>query len=220
MRLVATCVVGNLPWAHKSVASMREYASKVGADFHEVKWFPDKDKVYNGNLYYVLVSMLKRLREQDYYTEVLALDCDTLIMKDCPNLFEMSGDLLCAQDQPWPVKDARYLAWLGRNFPTSSECAIAADAKLPYFNSGVLLFRVEALRRMNLDGPYPDDYPPDQDYLNMRVGKAALNVTWLTNHFNQRHLGDRTWAVRYNHILHFIGPQKNDLIEFANFLHV
>jgi hypothetical protein len=199
---------------------MREYASKVGADFHEVKWFPDRDRLYNGSAYFVLVDFLKRIRQQDYYTEVLTLDCDTLIMKGCPNLFEMSGDLLCAQDQPWPVKDARYLAWLMRNFPASSECAVVENEKLPYFNSGVLLFRVDALRRMNLDGPYPNDYPPDQDYLNMRVGEAALDVTWLTNHFNQRHLSDRAWAVGHNHILHFIGPQKKDLMEFDRFLRV
>lgn len=217
MRLIATCVIGNLHWAHKSVESMREYASKSGADFLEVKWFHDRDNKYNGNVYYVLVDLLRRLRDQNYYTEILALDCDTLIMNDCPNMFDIPGDLVAAPDQPWPVKDARYKAWVARNFPTSTENDIELDV-LPYFNSGVLLFRLEALRRMNLEGPYPDDYPPDQDYLNMRAGEAGISINWLTNQFNQRNLSDRQWAIKYNHILHFIGPQKTRLIEFANFL--
>lgn len=214
MRLVATCIVGALPHAKYCVNSLREYASNVGADYAEMKWFPRLHTEYNGNIYWVVVDFLRRFSEQEYYTEILITDCDVLILPGCPNLFDLPGDLICAQDQPWPVKDQRYLAWVSRNFPNSSE--LSGSEGLPYFNSGVLLFRLDALRRMDLSGPYPDDYPPDQDYLNMRVGECGLDVNWVGNEFNQRNLSDPVGAIRNNHILHFIN-QKNKMERYHAF---
>ena len=46
MRLIVTFAMGGMPWVDASVASMRDYASKVGADFHEV---PDAAHVANIN---------------------------------------------------------------------------------------------------------------------------------------------------------------------------
>jgi len=217
MRLIVTFAIGGMPWASASIASMRDYASKVGADFHEVKWFPEESsKPYNGNPVWAFVDFLKRFREQDYYKEVLVLDCDVLILPSCPNLFETRGDLVCALDQAWTTKDDRYKKWIAEHYPDSTENASSIDD--PYFNAGVLLFRLDALCSLNLDPPYPDSYAYDQDFLNMRTAEAGIDITWIGEEYNQRNVGDRQWAIANNHILHFVGGGKEQLTEYADFL--
>jgi len=196
---------------------MRDYASKVGADFHEVKWFPEESsKPYNGNPVWAFVDFLKRFREQDYYKEVLVLDCDVLILPSCPNLFETRGDLVCALDQAWTTKDDRYKKCIFENYTATTENASSIDD--PYFNAGVLLFRLDALCSLNLDPPYPDSYAYDQDFLNMRTAEAGIDITWIGEEYNQRNVGDRQWAIANNHILHFVGGGKEQLTEYADFL--
>lgn len=217
MRLIVTFAIGGMPWAAASIASMRGYASKVGADFHEVKWFPaESSRPYKGNPNWAFVDFLKRFREQDYYKEVLVLDCDVLILPSCPNLFETRGDLVCALDQAWTTKDDRYKKWIVEHFPDSTENASSIDD--PYFNAGVLLFRLEALRSLNLDPPYPDSYAYDQDFLNMRTAEAGIGITWIGEEYNQRNVNDRQWTLANNHILHFVGGAKRQLTEYADFL--
>lgn len=208
-RLVATCIIGKLTGAEFCVEALREYASKSGADYHEMKWMHNIHDEYHGHPNWCVVDFLRHFAAQDFYTEVLVVDCDVLIRKTCPNLFDLPGDLVCAPDQCWPTKDERYRAWLSRNFPNSPE--VKKDGDL-YFNAGVLLFRLDALRRMDLRGPYPDDYALDQDFLNMRAGEAGLDITWLDERFNQRWLPS-PGEVGNNQILHFIG-QKHRMEEF------
>jgi len=217
MRLIVTFAIGGMPWVGASVASMRAYASKVGADFHEVKWFPDESgKPYNNNPVWAFVDFLKRFREQDYYKELLVLDCDVLILPSCPDLFEMDGDLICSSDQAWPTKDGRYKKWVAKYFPESTENA-CGDGD-PYFNAGILLFRLEALRTLNLEPPYPDEMGYDQDFLNMRTSEAGISITWVGEEYNQRNVDDRQWTLANNHILHFVGGGKARLMDYANFL--
>jgi len=200
-----------------SVSSMRGYASKVGADFHEVKWFPDESsKPYNGKPVWAFIDFLKRFREQDYYKELLVLDSDVLILSSCPDLFERKGGLVCALDQVWPKKDNRYREWVAKHFPDSTENESVVDE--PYFNAGVLLFRLDALRTINFDPPYPDEMGYDQDFLNMRVAEAGIDVTWVGEEYNQRNVDDRQKTITNNHILHFVGGGKERLMEYADFL--
>jgi lipopolysaccharide biosynthesis glycosyltransferase len=217
MRLIVTFAIGGMPWVGPSVASMRAYASKVGADFHEVKWFPDESsKPYSGKPVWAFVDFLKRFREQDYYKELLVLDCDVLILPSCPNLFEMGGDLICSPDQAWPTKDDRYKEWVAKYFPDSTENDHGVEGL--YFNAGILLFRLEALRTLNLEPPYPDEMGYDQDFLNMRTSEAGISITWVGEEYNQRNVGDRQWTLANNHILHFVGGGKARLMDYANFL--
>lgn len=200
-RLIVTFVIGKLLYAEWCLPSMREYASRCGADFLEVKWLHEIDKEYHGNPNWSCVHFLKAFARQDHYGEVLMLDADVLVLDECPNLFDMPGDLICVPDSAWPEKDDRYRNWLSRNYPNSSELGV----KGAYFNAGVLLFRREAVARMDLAGPYPDDYANDQDFLNMRAGEAGLDVKWLGYEFNQRHVSNVAHTIRHNHILHFVG---------------
>jgi hypothetical protein len=234
MRLIVTFAIGDMPWVGPSVESMREYASKVGADFHEVKWFPDESgKPYNNNPVWAFVDFLKRFREQDYYKEVLVLDCDVLVLPSCPNLFDIEGDLICSLDQVWPVKDGRYKEWIAKYFPESVENTRGVED--PYFNAGILLFRLEALRALDLDPPYPDEGCWDQDFLNMRTAEAGIEITWVGEEYNQRNVDECQWpestgeplkkstileTAANNHILHFVGWRNNKdrLIEYANIL--
>ena len=217
MRLIVTFAIGGMPWVDASVASMRGYASKVGADFHEVKWFPEESgKSYNGNPVWAFVDFLKRFQEQDYYKEVLVLDCDVLILPSCPNLFETRGDLVCALDQAWTTKDDRYKKWIAKHYPDSTENASSLDD--PYFNAGVLLFRLDALRALNFDPPYPNEMGYDQDFLNMRTAEAGIDITWIGEEYNQRNVNDRQWTLANNHILHLVGGGKERLMDYADFL--
>lgn len=214
MRLIVTFVIGHLPWSEPLIKNYRDYASKSGADFLEIKWFPECSEHYHGNPNWSCVEFLKKFALQDYYTEVLMIDCDVMFLPSCPNLFEIPGGLVCSPDQAWSSKDLRYKEWLERNYPSSPE--LHENGK--YFNAGVLLFRRDEVRKLDLAGPYPDDYANDQDFLNMRVGEAGIPVTWLGFEFNQREVWDRQKALSGNHILHFVGNAKSEIEHFARFL--
>jgi hypothetical protein len=207
MRLLTTFVIGRLPWFEHLLPSFRRYASSSGADFQEVKWFPEMGTEFHGNPNWSCVAFLKRFARQDYYSDVLFLP-------SCPNLFDFPGDLVCVPDAAWPLKDDRYWSWVERNYPQS--CELKAEGS--YFNAGVLLFRLDAVRKMNLEGPYPDDYPNDQDYLNMRVGEAKLDITWIGPEYNQRQVWDRHSALVNNHVLHFVGRSKDQVPAYTRFL--
>ncbi len=204
-RLIATFVIGKLDWAEPMIPFMRAYASRTGADFLEVKWFPEQGIDYPNKATWVVVEFLKDFIRQDRYDEVLLLDADVLVLPSCPNLFEKPGDLLCAPDQAWPVRDERFWQWLDRHFPGNPFHGVSG----PYFNSGVLLIRKEAALWLNLEGPYPVDHPTDQNFLNLRSLEARLDVRWLGYEFNQRDFSDPQKAIRENHILHFVGKAKD-----------
>lgn len=213
-RLITTFVIGKLAHVEHTLPAMREYASKCEADFLEVKWLHDDDGYFHNNPNYSCVEHLRYFGEQNYYDEVLMLDADVLPLPWAPVLFDLPGDLLCDADQAWPTKDARYRAWLSRNYPDSSEMT----AEGPYFNAGVLLFRRDAAQKLDLRPPYPHDYANDQDLLNMRVGEAGLSVNWLGPEFNQRHVRKSPLSVlRANHILHFVGC-KDEIPKYAKLI--
>ncbi len=213
-RLLVTFVIGKLDWAQPLIPFMRGYASRTGADFLEVKWFPQQKEEYHGNPNWSCVQFLKDFVRQTRYEEVLMVDSDVLFLPSCPNLFDTPGDLVCSPDQAWRSKDQRYRDWLARNYPDSPELT----AEGPYFNAGVLLFRRDAVAKLDLAGPYPNDYANDQDFLNMRVGEAELDVRWLDDKFNQRHVGHRQKALAENHILHFVGGAKSHIEPYTTFL--
>lgn len=213
-RLITTFLIGSLDCANYTIPYMREYASRCTADFLEVKWLYDFDGRFHGNPCYSCVQQLVNFAQQDYYDELLMLDIDVLPLPWAPSLFDMEGDVLCSPDQAWPVKDERYHSWISRNYPDSSEI----DAEGPYFNAGVLLFRRDAARKLDLDPPYPNDFANDQDFLNMRVAEAGLSVNWLGEDFNQRHVGGGCMqTLRDANILHFCGC-KHEAKRYYEFL--
>jgi lipopolysaccharide biosynthesis glycosyltransferase len=86
-------------------------------------------------------------------------------------------------DHYWPVKDKRYRDYVEKHWP---EKAGNIHDGQPYFNAGVLLVRLSARGKIDLSGPYPDDFQHDQDYLNMRVENSDLKPVFLDQRWNQR----------------------------------
>lgn len=214
-RQIVTFAIGYREHLDMTVESMRKYASEVGADFCEMKFFPEMDGTYNGNPCYSCVEWLKFFARQEYYDEVLMLDDDVLIAPGSPNIFEKVGDMACVTDAAWRRKDTRYRCWLRRNFPAHVS---TTDDNAPYFNAGVLLFRKQAATRMDLEGPYPDDFANDQDFLNMRSEEAGLDINWLGDDYNWRDVDNRRETARA-HFLHFVGGQKHNIKYWFDFFY-
>jgi hypothetical protein len=78
-RLVATYGIGQLLYLRPAVESMRAYCSQVGADFWEIKFFPEAGE-YGESPAWLHIEALKRFRAQTYYDELLLLDADVLIL--------------------------------------------------------------------------------------------------------------------------------------------
>ena len=213
-RLITTFLIGQLDCAKYTIPYMREYASKCTADFLEVKWLYDFDGAFHNNPCYSCVQQVRNFAQQDYYDELLMLDIDVMPLSWAPVIFDIPGDLLCAADQAWPTKDERYHAWVRRNYPDSVE----VSAEGPYFNAGVLLFRRDAARKLDLRPPYPNDFANDQDLLNMRAAEAGLDVKWIGDDFNQRNVkGSCMSVLREANILHFCGC-KHEAKRYHEFL--
>lgn len=199
--------------------SMRQYAAKVGADFSEIKT-PRRPHIYNGNPAWECVEILRSFVAQEYYDEILILDCDVVVTPSCPNLFDIAGDMLCVADVDGVGGD-RFGGWVSDFFPDSVAASQAACA--PYFNAGVLLFRRDAALRLCLDGPYPNRWGFDQDYLNLRVLEAGINVTWLSAAFNyiwklsEESARPNSFSAigASQHIVHFVGDSKSRIKDFC-----
>jgi lipopolysaccharide biosynthesis glycosyltransferase len=64
---------------------MRGYAEKCGADFKVLSHTPDV-KTYDNKPHYRILEVYDLFEK---YDRILCLDCDMLISKDCPNLFDI-----------------------------------------------------------------------------------------------------------------------------------
>lgn len=123
--------------------------------------------------YRILIPQLFRNQNK-----VLYLDCDTLIQDDVSKLFDidMGETVLGAVHNLCNIKRAKYVtSVLGLN-------------EEQYFNSGVLLFNVEAFEAAGIKDmcfEYISQYKnlecPDQDILNLA---CVEQITWLPDRWN------------------------------------
>lgn len=203
MNLVATFNFGDVPYAEYTVPFMRAYAERCGADFVEYKQFPRR-QLYPSAPSWFHIEAIRQFASQEYYTKLLLLDADQLVMPSCQDLFKGLGDHVQAVTD-MGIPD-------GGNFgPWCREKLDESPVEGSYFNAGMLLLPLTAARRIapRLEGPYPNDVEPlfEQHFLNQRIRQQEV-VDLLPNEFN--------WCApqffedsAQKKIVHFVGAWKN-----------
>lgn len=180
------------------------YAQRIGADFVEIKTRKWDDIHPN----------FEKLQIRDVlneYDRVLFLDCDTLIRKDTPNLFELVPPThFGAYNESW---------WGGWGLDPSSWTDIRAPhygvtpLKMKrYVNSGVMLASREHQGVFDfpptLDKSYFTQQPIDQPWINLQLERLSIPICELPYTFNRTHsvkIGKRTDA----YIIHYNGMRKD-----------
>lgn len=208
MNLVATFNLGEVDYAEYTIPLMRTYASRCAADFIEHKQFPRRDSYPPSASWYHLEA-IRNFAAQSYYTKLLLLDADQLILPGCPDLFEMTATRVRAVVDMGLPDGGDFASWC--RYVLHEDPAPGA-----YFNAGMILMPLSEARRIApfLEGPYPDVNLAlhEQHFLNQRL-RQHLDVDWLPSAFN--------WlapqfidASLQQQIVHFVGKKKGLLPEF------
>jgi hypothetical protein len=180
------------------------YSHKVGADFIEInvrKW-PDIHPNF---------EKLQIRDVLDNYDRVLYLDCDTLIRRDTPDLFEIVPEsCFAAYNESW------WGGWgIAPNGMTDFRAPHYGVEPVPvtrYFNSGVMLIP-KAYQAVfdfppNLDNSKFTQQPIDQPWINLQLVKLNVPICELPYTFNRTHsvkIGKRTDA----YIIHYNAMRKD-----------
>ena len=209
---MVTAAIGYLPWLDHTRPYLLEYAPRTGADFQEVKWFPEIEN-YNNSNYFVLVEILRRFSEQDYYEELLFLDADILVLPQSPNIFEKTTTIALADDWYLPTQAGHFENWIREEGSDGT----GHHPDNPYFNSGVVLMTREVAQQIDFSGPYPARPWYDQDWLNDRLNRLDVEVTHLDRAWNFRDFDDPEAALRNGYFLLFCGDitSKSRVAEFV-----
>lgn len=205
-RQVVTFNIGSLWYAEHTLPFLRNYATRIGADFCVVDQFPSQ-LCYGGSAYWSLIDAIKRFAVQDEYDEALFIDLDVIITPQCPNLFDVAaGRIGVVADMGIPEINDSIRGYCHRWFQE-------APQEGPFFNSGLLVIPKIAARRLLsiLTEPYPFEWPPDQIYLNLKITKREP-ICWLPREFNW--LSSQYANVDEHHVIHFVGATKFEIPSF------
>lgn len=155
----------------------REYAKKCDADYILF----DKPYINFFNPTQERFRLIEEERWAEEYDNILYLDCDAFIYKDCPNLFTL-----------YPQENLRVVKDMNPAIPyvekkIVSECGID-KIKRSYFNAGVLLFHKSSLLALRPLIKYKerfDQFPyGDQSELNYCVLKYNVPHTVIDLVYN------------------------------------
>lgn len=214
-RLITTAAIGHLPWLEYTRPYMLEYASQTGADFQEIKWFAEFEEYGECN-YFIMVEILKRFGQQDYYDELLFLDADVLVLPGSPNIFKEFDSIGMADDWYIPTQEGHFENWLKENKGDK----IGYNPENIYYNSGVIAVKHEVTKKISYEGPYPNRPWYDQDWLNDQLNRLEIKVDHLDRAWNYRELGEPEVALREGFFLHFCGEarEKGRVKEYVKLL--
>ena len=207
MRLVATFNFGDLWYADYTVPFMRRYAERIGADFLELKRFPDQ-QLYGLVHAWFHVEAIRILAAQSYYKTMLLLDADQVVMPGCPDVFALSGGKIAVvQDMGIPEVNDRFRDWCRSHYDEE-------PLPGPYFNAGMLVVPLEAARRLTsrLGGPCPSGLLADQHFLNLRIRKHE-EIVWLPHELNW--LAPQFVEASLRKHVHFVTGHRDLLASFV-----
>jgi hypothetical protein len=171
----------------------KEYAEKCDADYILF----DKPYINFFNPTQERFRLIEEERWAEEYDNILYLDCDAFVYKDCPNLFTL-----------YPQENLRVVRDMNPAIPYEekkivSECGIDKIQR-SYFNAGVLLFHKSSLVALRPLIKYKerfDQFPyGDQSELNYCVLKYDVPHTVMDLAYNS--------FGRDAKIAHLYGPQK------------
>lgn len=203
------------------LSGIRRLLERFDARLHAITvpqdWFAHAPtlRYYSRAMYYRLLS--SHLLPQDL-DRILYLDPDMLILNDLTSLYRM------------PMNQALYAACIHKGLiPLSSpvnKIRLSSYESEGYFNSGMLLMNLEAIRReVRAEDvfAYAQKHPhllilPDQDILNALYGSRILSVDETLYNYDARKFSEylvassgeknMRWVMQHTAVLHFCGKRK------------
>jgi len=182
---------------------IKEYASRIGADFMIMDHEPPSDSGDNRPHY----RILKHYDLHDSYDRILHLDTDTLLSPKCPNLFDVV---------PYDKIGTIYEDKGSRRVPRLNTI-LEALRKFGfigwyggYINTGVILSsKCHKDIFQSIDGEYWTGFGSDDVLLGYQINKLGHQVHELPFQFNHMTMFSHPWnnnANRFDsHIIHYAG---------------
>lgn len=149
------------------------------------------------------------------YNRILRLDNDTIIKKECPNLFDLDPSNFYATREDVGSKKLHRTKEI-QNIQTQLGIINGWDSS--YFNSGVVLasaIHKEAFNLNNLDLTRVKGGMQEQSVLNWLLFKLKLNIVDLGPNFNFMKFfeDDNIGMKKYSYIIHYAGGSIEDKVK-------
>jgi hypothetical protein len=191
---------------------MQEYARKIGAEFFVISVPKHSTPLWDKLQLYELC---------DRFDRIICLDSDVLVMRDCPNLFEVVPDgvlgmynegLLTTDEEKAEQARAMDLAVELHNFKGSG------NRGHRFYNAGVIVLTSKC-HKFIFEQPEKEVEMPytDQPLYNLRIIKSGIEVQDLTYKFNRMpYVDSKVNEDRiFSHIIHYAG--MSPVIQMASF---
>jgi lipopolysaccharide biosynthesis glycosyltransferase len=202
--LITTRADNRIPdWVALTHPLLKEYAAKVGADFQVIDYVTDCD-VGDGRWHY---RIMKHYELHEEYDRILHIDTDTLIMPNCPNLFEVvDPDEIgtCCEDKG-PRQHARL-----QSIYLAQQKFGAIGWNREYINTGVFVTSKEHREiYTKINGEYWTDWGSDDVHIGYLIKKNGFEINDLGYKFNHMTMFSQDWnggPSRFDsHIIHYAG---------------
>ncbi|WP_299414163.1 glycosyltransferase [Acaryochloris sp. IP29b_bin.148] len=221
---VITLCVGNLSYWTVTIPIIRNYSSKIGADFYNIT----HSKVTKENLHHPKLEKFQIYEFLNHYDRILYLDSDMVIHPDCPNLFNLVDanqlGVVC-ESSPYFNRDQVFeeaCRYGGVSYPGHSN---------DWFNSGMMVIsqthqplftwpdKIKSFPARNLDGSIA---PPrfrwwDMPYLNSERLRLKFDIHNLGYRYNYLQpltsLKNISLRPQESFIFHGCGEDKSGLYQ-------
>lgn len=231
---VVTLSIGDRPFFEYTSKSIKEYANKIGADYHSVLEYkvPSQYKdikigrthYANNEAYFIKLLVIRDFLEK--YDRVIFLDDTCVVNTDCPDLFNIvPRNFVGAHNEgilEWP--DAALVA---KDIFNELDLPANFLAKHDYINTGVLVFSKEHLSllsdksiiELGEQGLFNNECP-EQTYLNYVLLKNNTPTFFLPHHFNRMHIHKEKPGERVNYTNYTLEQQREQLYEDFDFIDI
>lgn len=206
-RLVVTRADSKIQnWIDITHPIIKNYADRCNADFKVIN-----NEVQNNSRAYAIFQLYELF---DTYDRILQIDTDTVIMKDCPNLFDFVKENMIGtiyEDVGSRKNHRRKLIQEVQNQRDNVNWISG------YINTGVFILSKEHREVLNPEGNLWDGFGYDDVEIGYRIHKFGFNVQELPYKFNHMGMFSEEWNgfhSRFNsNIIHYAGNGFNPVID-------
>ena len=189
--------------AKLTLPSIKEYAKKIGADFHIIN---ERKFRHNIPVGYEKLQLKDYLNE---YHRILYIDTDIIVRPDTPDLFKWvpEGWFGAFNEGEWMIERFKALDGACKELGLS-----APNFKNQYYNTGVLLFE-QRHQDVFIEPPLYIDNFYEQTYLNIMIARKLCKIRNLSSSFNRMSFMDSMKLTKdhylESHIVHYAGALKH-----------
>jgi hypothetical protein len=182
---------------------MQEYARRIGAEFYVISVQKHSTPLWDKLQLYDLC---------DRFDRIICLDSDTLVMRNCPNLFEIVSDgVLGMYDEGLLTTDEEKAIHANVMEQASKEYGIdIQDRGYRFYNAGVIV--LSRNHKFIFKPPEREVAMPytDQPLYNLRIFQSGIEVQDITYKFNRMpYVDSKVKEDRTeNHIIHYAGESQ------------